>query len=138
MQQRVESVTVPGGSFDLTVWVPASGSGPGLLLLQEIHGVSDYIRAVGEDLAGLGYVIAAPDLFWRLEPGFDAPHDQEGLNKALAMGARFDAAQGVDDAVAALRHLATLPEVTTVSGSSVSAWAGPSPTPSQRRPSRRR
>ena len=111
MQQRVETVTVPGGSFDLTVWIPASGSGPGLLLLQEIHGVSDYIRAVGADLAGLGYVVAAPDLFWRLEPGFQAPHDQEGLNKALAMGGQFDVDQGVTDSVAALQQLATLPEV---------------------------
>ena len=73
MQQRVEQVpadragrsTCPSGS-------PDSGSGPGLLLIQEIYGVSDYIRAVAEDLAGLGYVVAAPDLFWRIKPRHEA------------------------------------------------------------------
>jgi carboxymethylenebutenolidase len=111
MSSRVESVEVPGGTFDLPVWLPEDGTGPGLLLIQEIFGISDYIRDVAESLAGLGYVVAAPDLFWRLEPGFDAKHDQEGLAKSLEMGQRFDAEQGVADSVAALGHLAGLPEV---------------------------
>jgi carboxymethylenebutenolidase len=111
MSSRVESVEVPGGSFSLPVWLPDGGSGPGLLLIQEIYGISDYIRDVADDLAGLGYVVAAPDLFWRLEPGFDAKHDQEGLQKSLEMGQRFDEEQGVADSIAALDHLAGLPEV---------------------------
>jgi carboxymethylenebutenolidase len=111
MSSRVESVEVPGGSFDLPVWLPDTGSGPGLLLIQEIFGISDYIRAVADDLAGLGYVVAAPDLFWRLEPGFQAEHDADGLTKSLEMGQRFDTEAGVTDSVAALDHLAELPEV---------------------------
>src|SRR5580700_10419416 len=95
MSSRVESVEVPGGSFDLPVWLPDAGSGPGLLLIQEIFGISDYIRDVAEDLAALGYVVGAPDLFWRLEPGYRAVHDQEGLTRSLEMGSRFDADQGV-------------------------------------------
>ena len=108
---RVESVETPDGSFDLTVWLPDGGTGPGLLLIQEIFGVSDYIRAVAGDLAGLGYVVGAPDLFWRLEPRYQAGHDEEGLNRSLEMVSRFDFPQGVTDAAAALRHLAALPEV---------------------------
>lgn len=108
---RVEPVHTPDGAFDLTVWLPDSGSGPGLLLIQEIYGVSDYIRAVGEDLAGLGYVVGAPDLFWRLEPGYQAAHDEAGLTRSLAMGGRFDTGQGVADSAAALARLRSLPEV---------------------------
>jgi carboxymethylenebutenolidase len=108
---RVESVETPDGSFDLPVWLPVDRSGPGLLLIQEIYGISDYIREVAEDLAGLGYVVAAPDLFWRLQPGYQAKHDEEGLKRSLEMGSRFDAQQGVADSVAALDHLAALPEV---------------------------
>ena len=111
MPSRTESVETPDGSFDLTVWLPAEGAGPGLLLIQEIYGVSDYIRAVADDLAGLGYVVGAPDLFWRLEPGYQAAHDDAGLTRSLEMGSRFDAAQGVADSAAALEHLAALPEV---------------------------
>jgi carboxymethylenebutenolidase len=108
--QRVEKVSTPDGDFDLTVWLPEGGRGPGILLIQEIYGVSAYIRAVAEDLAALGYVVAAPDLFWRLEPGYQAAHDEEGLNRSLAMSARFDVTQGVADAQKAFEHLATLPE----------------------------
>jgi carboxymethylenebutenolidase len=111
MERRVDSVETSDGSFDLTVWVPGSGSGPGLLLIQEIFGVSDYIRAVAEDLAGLGYVVAAPDLFWRFEPGYQAGHDQDGLTRSLEVSSRFDPEQGTADAVAALGKLSTLPEV---------------------------
>ncbi len=111
MHERVESVRTPDGSFDLTVWIPDSRSGPGLLLIQEIYGVSSYIRAVAEDLAGLGYVVAAPDLFWRLKPGHQAAHDQEGLTESLALASRFDMETGVADAVAALGHLAAMREV---------------------------
>lgn len=111
MQQRVEPVATSGGSFDLTVWDPGSGKSPGLLLIQEIFGVSDYIRAVGEDLARLGYLVAAPDLFWRFKPGYSAAHDEKGLAESLEVGARFDAEQGVADAVVALEYLGTLPEV---------------------------
>jgi carboxymethylenebutenolidase len=110
-ESRVESVPVSGGVFDLTVWLPAAGTGPGLLLIQEIYGVSDYIRAVAEDLAELGYVVGAPDLFWRLTPGYQAAHDAAGLATSLEMGSRFDFEQGVTDAGAALDHLAALPEV---------------------------
>ena len=111
MSSRIEQVQVPGGAFDLSVWLPGAGTGPGLLLIQEIYGVSDYIREVAADLAGLGYVVGAPDLFWRLEPGYQAHHDEEGLKRSLDMGSRFDAEQGVADAAAGLAHLATLPEV---------------------------
>lgn len=109
---RVEPVQTPDGAFDLTVWLPDAGTGPGLLLIQEIYGVSDYIRAVGEDLAGLGYVVAAPDLFWRLKPRFQAAHDEAGLAESLELSSGFDAEQGVADAAVALQHLRSLPEVT--------------------------
>src|ERR1022692_4963679 len=111
MSSRVESVQTPEGSFDLTVWLPAGGTGPGLLLIQEIFGVSDYIQAVAGDLAGLGYVVAAPDLFWRIKPGHQAGHDEAGLAESLELGSQFDAAKGVADATAALRCLSALPEV---------------------------
>jgi carboxymethylenebutenolidase len=116
MQQRVESVETPDGSFDLTVWVPAAGTGPGLLLIQEIYGVGEYIRAVASDLAHLGYVVGAPDLYWRIEPGYTAIHDAAGLTRSLDMASRFDFGTGVADTVAALRHLASLPEVDGATG----------------------
>lgn len=109
---RTDSVAVDDGGFDLSVWLPERGQGPGLLLIQEIFGVGPYIRGVAEDLAGLGYVVGAPDLFWRLQPGWDAGHDEEGLKQSMGLMSRFDAEQGVADVTAALDHMTDLPEVT--------------------------
>ena len=108
---RTDSVQTTDGSFQETVWLPDGGTGPGILLVQEIFGVSDYIRAVAEDLASLGYVVAAPDLFWRLKPHHDAAHDEAGLTESLDLGSRFDFEQGIADAAAGLAHLRSLPEV---------------------------
>ncbi|MET8154746.1 dienelactone hydrolase family protein [Sphaerisporangium sp. NPDC005289] len=111
MRERRETVTVADGGFDMDVWVPEAGRGPGLLLIQEIFGVGSYIRKVAEDLAGRGYVVGAPDLFWRLQRNWEAEHDQEGLAGSLQLVGRFDFETGVDDAEAALGVLSGLPEV---------------------------
>jgi carboxymethylenebutenolidase len=109
---RTESVAVGDGTFDLHLWLPPAGRGPGIVLLQEIFGVGSFVRAVGERLAGLGYVAGAPDLFWRFAPGFAAAHDEVGIAEAFAMLEKLDREAAVTDSIAALEHLATLDEVT--------------------------
>jgi len=60
-----------GGTFKAFLATPLAGSGPGLVVLQEIFGVNAAIRATAERLAEEGYVVLAPDMFWRAKPGFD-------------------------------------------------------------------
>lgn len=111
MATRTESVTVGDGSYDLPVWLPEAGHGPGVLLIQEIFGVGPYIRGVAADLAALGYVVAAPDLFWRQQPGWVGSPEGDGLKQAMEMGSRLDVQAAVNDLVAALARLTALPEV---------------------------
>ena len=92
----------------MTVWIPDSGAGPGMLLIQEIFGVGPYIRAVGERLAAAGYVVGAPDLYWRFAPGFESGHDEAGLADSMQQVGNLDPAKAVTDCVAALEHLAGL------------------------------
>jgi carboxymethylenebutenolidase len=42
---------------------PASGSGPGVIVVQEWWGIDDNIRGVADRLAGEGFVALAPDLY---------------------------------------------------------------------------
>jgi carboxymethylenebutenolidase len=77
--QRTESVAVDDGEFDLHVWTPDAGRGPAILLIQEVFGVGPYIRAVAERLADAGYVVGAPDVFWRFHRNWEADHSQAGL-----------------------------------------------------------
>jgi carboxymethylenebutenolidase len=95
----------------LKVWLPESGHGPGVLVLQEIFGVGEYIAAVAADLTKLGYVVGAPDLFWRVRPGWQGAHTKEGMAESMAVAGQFDPDQGIADSVLALNLLAALPEV---------------------------
>ena len=98
------------GSFGGYLATPASGSGPGILVLQEIFGVSAHIRSVVDRWAEEGYVALAPDLFWRLKPGVDLGFSPEDLKTARELGARFDIDQGVRDIGDAIVALRALPE----------------------------
>lgn len=93
------------------LWVPPSGSGPGLLLLQEIFGVSGYIRQRAADLARLGYVVLAPEIYWRLDDAELDESSPELLDRALSIVSRLDWSTAVTDAVAALDHLRGLEQV---------------------------
>jgi carboxymethylenebutenolidase len=108
---RIEMVKVPDGEFRLHVWTPERGRGPGILLIQEIFGVGEYMEAVAEDLTAMGYVVAAPDMFWRIEPDWTTKHTEEALPKGMSMVSQFDWDKGQDDVEAALQALKGLPEV---------------------------
>lgn len=93
------------GLMPAQVWEPAGGSGPGLLLLQEIFGVSEYIKQRAEDLASLGYYVVAPEIYWRLD---DVSLDEDApdlFDRALEAMGRVDWSTAVSDSVAALDYL---------------------------------
>ncbi|MGM1061971.1 dienelactone hydrolase family protein [Saccharothrix sp. Mg75] len=95
------------GAFDAPVWEPPAGDGPGLVLVQEIFGLDDYLRSVAADLAALGYVVAVPELFRRTTPGWVGRHDEAGVAEAMDVASRFDPALGVADVLATLDGLRT-------------------------------
>src|SRR5690606_35801661 len=86
----------------------------GLVVFQEIFGVSTYIRSRCEDLAELGYAVLAPEIYWRLgSPEIDetAP---DFLEQAVALAGRVDWATAVSDGGHALEHLRSRPDVGAV------------------------
>ena len=103
-------VATPDGPMPAQLWTPASGRGPGILLLQEIFGVSRYIRRRAEELAGLGYVVLAPEIFWRLGVS-EVANGPSMLEEAMGLLGRVDWDAAVADATAALRALRERPEV---------------------------
>lgn len=106
------SVAVPTDAGDMPahLWLPESGTGPGVLLVQEIFGISRYLESRAQDLADLGYVVLAPEIFWRL--GVDrVAEGPDMLDQAMALLQRVDWAAAVSDGVAALRVLRDRDEV---------------------------
>ena len=96
-----------GETFDAYLSLPPTGKGPGLLLIQEIFGVNEHIRAVADQYAADGYCVIAPDIFWRDEKRLDLGYDQNGFDKGLALLGKINldlAGADMAGAVAALRR----------------------------------
>jgi carboxymethylenebutenolidase len=111
---RTEKVTCgTDGSMDVHIWEPASPARSAILLIQEIFGVSAYIRDVADELAGAGYLVGAPDVFWRFTTNWEADHDQAGLAASFEKVQQLDFPKAVGDCAAALRHLQDLPGITS-------------------------
>ncbi|HYB08198.1 MAG TPA: dienelactone hydrolase family protein [Alphaproteobacteria bacterium] len=101
-----------GGSFKAYLAMPNEGSGPGIVLLHEIYGVNRCIRDVADRYAEEGYIVLAPDLFWRLAPGIELGATEPDRQKALEYYSKFSLDRAVDDIDATVSALRALPECT--------------------------
>jgi carboxymethylenebutenolidase len=101
-----------GGQFRGYLAVPAKGKGPGIVLCQEIFGINAYIREVADAYAKDGYVVLAPDLFWRMEPNVDMGYSPEEWQRAFGFFQKFDIDKGIEDIAVAVKALRARPECT--------------------------
>ena len=90
-EMRFGSETDPGAGY---LAVPASGRGPGVLVIQEWWGLVDHIRDVCDRFAREGFVALAPDLYrgeragdpdtaGRLMMGLEIPRAARDLDAAV-------------------------------------------------------
>lgn len=100
-----------GGTFKAFVRLPESGSGPGIVLLQEIFGLNQQMHDVAKLYAEEGYVVVAPDLFWRIEPGISLGYDEADFGKALGYLGQFDLDKAASDIGATVGAMRAMPEV---------------------------
>lgn len=90
---------------------PVPQKAPGLVLVQEIWGVNDHIRQVCDQYASDGFVVVAPDVFWRIEPRVDLDYDEAGTAKAFALRKQLDLERADDDMRATADALRAMDEV---------------------------
>jgi carboxymethylenebutenolidase len=101
------------GSMNAYLALPVGGTGPGIVLIQEIFGVNEVMRHKADELAGQGFVVACPDLFWRIEPGIDISDKTEAeWARAFDLFKTFHVEHGVRDLRATVAALRAHPAVT--------------------------
>jgi len=87
------------------------GKGPGIALVQEIWGVNHHIRSVAEQFALAGFVVLAPDVFWRQEHSVELAYDEAGNARARQLRSGLEDAQAGADMATAAEFLKTRPEI---------------------------
>jgi carboxymethylenebutenolidase len=86
--------------------LPEAGTGPGLIVIQEVFGVNDFLRRTCDEFAKQGYMVVAPDLFWRLEPDLQLnPKNEADMKKAIELYGKFDTEGAVRDLLSTLAHV---------------------------------
>ena len=114
--KMIEIETGDGASMGAYLALPASGSGAGLVLLQEIFGVNQSMRETADLFAEEGYVALVPDLFWRIEPGISLGYSEAEFGQAIELMGKFDTDQGVEDIGVALKALRAMDACTGKAG----------------------
>jgi carboxymethylenebutenolidase len=77
----------------------------GVVVIQEIFGLSTHIGEMCGYFAHAGYHVIAPSLFDRIEKGFHAEHDQDGIQKGIVAVMKSPWPQIVSDIQAAIDAL---------------------------------
>jgi len=100
--------TLDGSSIETYASFPEKGSGPGLIILHEIFGVSSYIKNICNHYSSLGYVVLCPNLFGNetsLQSNLESNWD---LAKKLYNN--FNVDSGLRDVFAVLAHIRKMKE----------------------------
>ena len=102
-----------GAQYDAYLALPPCGQGPGLVLFQEIFGVNAHIRAVAEQYALDGFVVLAPDVFWRQHRRVELGYEGEDMQRALSFARSTDPQALLRDIGTSVAALRARPEVGT-------------------------
>lgn len=81
---RMISMTMDdGASIGVYHVLPEGPRRGGLVLIQEIFGVTDHIKQASDSFAAEGYEVLAPALYDREAPGLQASYEPDDVQKAL-------------------------------------------------------
>jgi carboxymethylenebutenolidase len=94
----------------------------GVLVIQEIFGVTPHIAEMCEVFADAGYAAIAPGIFDRVERAFTAGHDQDGIQKGIKAVIGSPWPQVVSDMQAAIDALPKPAYVTGFCYGGSAAW----------------
>jgi len=109
--ENISIKTIDGESYSGYLCRPESGSGPGLIIVQEIFGVNDHIKDVADLYAREGFITLAPDLFWRTQPGVQLGYNENDMKKGFEYYQKLDWKQAASDLADAATTLRALPGV---------------------------
>jgi carboxymethylenebutenolidase len=92
--------------FPAYMAAPSGAAKAAVIVIPEIFGVNPGIRQKCDRLAADGYLVVAPDIFWRFAPGVELNPDVEAeLQQAFGYFGQYDADDGVKDIEATIHAI---------------------------------
>jgi carboxymethylenebutenolidase len=88
----------------------------GVIVIQEIFGLDEHVRADVTRWAKMGYEAIAPSMYDRREPGFLAEHDDAGIKAGVAHAMGTPREQAMGDIAACVAFLRTRGEKVCIVG----------------------
>lgn len=111
---QTQSVRVSNGTLQIDAYLsqPAiPGNYPGIIVIQEVFGVNDYIRSVCDRIASWGFVAIAPAIFQRTAPGFSVGYSPAELAEGRSHKDQTKAPELISDVQATIAFLRQQPQV---------------------------
>jgi carboxymethylenebutenolidase len=94
-----------GRSFQCFVARASQSPAPVVVVIQEIFGITEWLKSYANDLAKAGITALVPDMFFRLEPNLKLDdNNPKDLEKAFKCYGEFDQAQGLKDLQSAVTY----------------------------------
>ena len=106
MGEHVQLTAADGHKMDAYVSRPESQPKAGLVVVQEIFGVNAHIRSVADGFANDGFLVVAPALFDRIQPGIELGYDPADVQKAMSLAPKTDINKSLLDVGAAMAYAA--------------------------------
>jgi carboxymethylenebutenolidase len=102
---KLKSTAADGFEFGAYHAQPEGRRRGGVVVIQEIFGIDQYVRADVERWAKLGFEALAPSMYDRVNPGMDVGHDEAGMAEAFRVMRQYDRATGLGDLQACIDYL---------------------------------
>ena len=90
---------------------PAGKPKGGLIVAMEIFGVNSHIRGVADGYAADGYLVIAPALFDRSQPGYDTGYSQEEVQRGIGIIQKLTLDNAMKDVSAAMGNIVSAGKV---------------------------
>lgn len=86
----------------------------GVIVIQEIFGVTAHIRNVADRFAAAGYTALAPAFFDHLESGVELGYDKTGMERGKSLVAELGLDRAVEDVASAAEAISSADRIGTV------------------------
>jgi len=94
MSSTISVASSDGRHFDAYLTLPPAGPAPAIVIVPSIFGVTDGFKTSLDRYTSKGFIVIAPDVFWRTHPG---PLTGDRIAEGQARMKAYDFDEGLDD-----------------------------------------